>query len=422
MQGEGVKPIAGRMMLEVSGQETWDHVLDAMVNILMVTDVSGRITFANVATHNMLGLPGGDLVGKQIASLLHRHYRERISTWYRDVLATHTCCSGEVMLQLHEGSRVPVLLSVSPVLGAGEAVDAVIVEAADLREKKRLEDQLLQVQKLEAIGQLAAGVAHEINTPIQYIGNNVEFFKTCLTDLVTIQEQLEELAAMNPSDEGALLARKRLEKLKEKVDLKYVLEEMPKAIEQTLEGVASVTEIVCSLKALSHPGTDEKEDHNLNKLLQRAITVTKNEWKYVAEMETDFDDTLPDVPCHVSELTQVILNLIINASHAVAEAIKEREEEKGLIKMSSRLCGDHAEIRVEDNGTGIPAEIQQKIFEPFFTTKGLGQGTGQGLAIVHTIISEKHDGKITVDSKPGRTLFVLTLPLEIHHSSDEGDT
>ena len=185
---------------------------------------------------------------------------------------------------------------------------------------------------------------------------------------------------------------------------------MPASIDQSLEGIGRISEIVRAIREFSHPDAREKTAIDINHAITTTLTVAKNQIKYVADVETDFDTSLPPVSCHPGELNQVILNLLVNAAHAIEGAASES---KGRITVSTRRVADRVEIRIADSGTGIPEAIRKKIFDPFFTTKEPGKGTGQGLAICHTIITKKHGGTITVDSEPGEgATFVVCLPLD----------
>ncbi len=196
-------------------------------------------------------------------------------------------------------------------------------------------------------------------------------------------------------------------------DVEYLMEEVPKAIDQSLEGVQRVATIVRSMKEFSHPGGADKQPADLNRAIESTITVARNEWKYVAEMVTDFDASLPLVPCLVGDFNQVILNMIINAAHAIRHVVGDNTGEKGTITLTTRRDGDWAEIRLSDTGTGMPAEVRAKIFDPFFTTKDVGKGTGQGLAIARAVVVKKHGGRIDVESEVGQgTTFIIRLPIE----------
>jgi signal transduction histidine kinase len=263
----------------------------------------------------------------------------------------------------------------------------------DMTERRLLERQLAQAQKLESIGQLAAGIAHEINTPIQYIGDNARFLQDAFRDLVVLVESSPVVAKATDGD------------------VEYFRSEVPKAIGELIEGVDQVARIVRAMKEFSHPGPVEKTPIDINRAIESTIVVSRNEWKYVADVTTDLDHELPPVPCMAGEFNQVILNLIVNAAHAIADATKDSGV-KGEIHISTSMGGPSVEIRVSDTGCGIPEAIRSKVFDPFFTTKPVGKGTGQGLAIAHSVIVQKHGGSIQLESEPGRgTTFVIQLPL-----------
>jgi PAS domain S-box-containing protein len=288
----------------------------------------------------------------------------------------------------------------------------------DITERKRAESerssmeiQLRHAQKMESIGQLAAGIAHEINTPTQYIGDNIRFLQTSFTELSALQARYEKLwrAAKENQLTPEMIAA--LEQGGERESLDFLMKEIPSAINQSLEGVERVGNIVRAMKDFSHPGTAEKTPINLNKAIETTLTVAGNEWKYIAKIETDFDPTLPLVPCLPGELNQVILNLVVNAAHAIADVVGNGKQ-LGTIKASTRRNGDWAEIRIQDTGTGIAEKNRGKIFDPFFTTKPVGKGTGQGLAISHTVIVDQHQGQLTFETETGvGTVFIIRLPL-----------
>jgi PAS domain S-box-containing protein len=281
----------------------------------------------------------------------------------------------------------------------------------DVTERNLLRAQLLQAQKLESVGQLAAGIAHEINTPTQYIGDNVRFMKDAFLDLRSLLAHYERLLLLAKSNTLTTESIHEIEEAVRSADAGYLLEEIPKAVEQTLEGVTRVSTIVSAMKEFSHPGTKEKIPLDLNHAIDSTITVSRNEWKYVAELETDFDPALPLINCLPGELSQVILNLIVNAAHAIADVVREGGLEKGKITVQTKTLTDWAEILIHDTGAGIPEEIRTRIFDPFFTTKGIGKGTGQGLAIARSVVVDKHGGTIHFETEMGRgTTFIVRLP------------
>ena len=292
----------------------------------------------------------------------------------------------------------------------GISRDITAAKQAEL-EHKQMEVQLRQAQRLESIGSLAAGIAHEINTPTQFIGDNTAFLDSVLPELMAWlqgeRDFLERMRRRLPDPEPAAERLRALEAL----DLDYLAAEVPKAVRQSLDGVARVARIVNAMRAFAHPGTDGKNLANLNRIVEDTVTVSRNEWRYVAELQTDLDPGLPPVPCLQAEMGQVLLNLIVNAAHAI-EGVRDGEGALGQIQVTTRLEGAEAILSVSDTGTGIPEAIRDRIFDPFFTTKPVGKGTGQGLAIVHSVVVDRHGGQVEVLSRPGGgTEFRLRLPL-----------
>ncbi len=283
--------------------------------------------------------------------------------------------------------------------------------SVDITERRSLEIQLRQAQKLESIGQLAAGIAHEINTPTQYVGDNIRFLSDAFRDLTealdAYRAALDGIAAGGDSASVVAAIREDVDRL----DVAYLVSEIPKAIEQSLDGTQRISKIVRSMKDFSHPGTQAKQMVDLNRAIESTINVAHNEWKYVADVETRFDPALPLVPCLLGELNQAVLNLVVNAAHAIADVVDEKGE-KGRITITTRTEGVWAVVEVADTGTGIPDELHTRIFDPFFTTKEVGKGTGQGLAICYAVVVDKHSGEISFGSDMGLgTRFTIRLPL-----------
>ena len=300
----------------------------------------------------------------------------------------------------------------SPLFDEQGNIIAAILLVEEVTEKMTLEQELRQAQKLEAIGQLAAGIAHEINTPIQYIGDNTEFLQDSFGDLGTALSAYDKLLQAVKKQSISQELIESVETSIEEADISYLNEEIPRAIEQSLEGVKRVSEIVRAMRDFSHPGSDKKSPVNLNQAIENTIIVARNEWKYVAEMELNLDPSLPEVLCLPGEINQVLLNVIINAAHAIADTLEEGSVLKGTISISTRRETDWAVIHISDTGTGIPVHIQHRIFDPFFTTKEVGHGTGQGLAIAHSVIVDKHGGNFRFQTEKDKgTTFLIELPL-----------
>jgi PAS domain S-box-containing protein len=290
--------------------------------------------------------------------------------------------------------------------------DELVCIVRDVTDQRGLEDRLLQSQKLGAIGQLAAGVAHEINTPMQFIGDNLHFAKTGIADLFTLLDMLRstvDAASLGPPSQDRLaeLAQAELD-----LDFAYTREALPTAIERSLTGVERVSKIVRAMKAFAHPDSDRLTPTDLKGLIESTVMVATNEWKYVADVDLQLDQDLPPVPCLGGELNQVVLNLIVNASHAIADVVGDSGD-KGKISISTGCDATHAVIRVRDSGTGIPEHARAKVFEPFFTTKEVGKGTGQGLAMAYNCVVKRHKGSIDFETELGQgTTFVIRLPLQ----------
>ena len=309
-----------------------------------------------------------------------------------------------------DGCKIWLTMSIRAIRQNGEVVRYEGM-CEDITERIVLREQLLQAQKLESVGQLAAGIAHEINTPTQYIGDNVRFLKDAFQDMGSLLTNYNKLLLAVKENTLSPETVKEISAAIEQTDAAYLLDEIPKAIDQTLEGVSRVAMLVNAMKEFSHPGTKEKLPLDLNRAIQSTITVSRNEWKYVAEMETEFDPSLPLIPCLPGEFNQVILNRIVNAAHAIADVAQKGGPAIGKIKVQTLNSPEWAEVRIQDTGTGIPEKVRNRIFDPFFTTKAIGKGTGQGLAIAHSVIVDKHGGSIHFETEEGKgTTFIVRLP------------
>lgn len=288
-----------------------------------------------------------------------------------------------------------------------------------LKELRFTQAQLLQAQKMESIGQLAAGIAHEINTPTQYVSDNVGFVKSATISLLTLVDAALTLSAAAREHMPDSPALADFDALLKRTKVDFLRRQIPGALDESLEGLSHIARIVSAMKEFSHPSQNVKELADIRDIINTTITVARNEWKYVAELETHFEDGLPQLPCLRDMIGQAILNLVVNAAHAIADTIEQGVKEKGRITLSAKQNGDHIEIRIDDDGRGIPERIRGRIFDPFFTTKPVGKGTGQGLAIVYSTIVDKHNGSIRCESEEGvGTSFILSLPLQCHKKEE----
>ena len=258
------------------------------------------------------------------------------------------------------------------------------------------------------MGRLASGIAHEINTPVQFVNDNVQFLQLAFGDLVGLfdkHRQLRTAAATGQVSPGLL---REVDEAERAADLGYLLENVPKAVVRSVEGLERVASIVRSLKEFAHPEGKERAEADLNRALASTLTVARNEYRHVAEVETDYGE-LPPVWCFLGELNQVFLNVIVNAAHAIGEALRGKEGELGLIRVETRRDGDSVRISISDTGTGMSPEVQERIFDPFFTTKEVGKGTGQGLAIARAVVVDKHGG--TLSAVGCGSTFKIRIPI-----------
>ena len=301
----------------------------------------------------------------------------------------------------------------SPIQDQEGEIVAIVGLYIDITEKNILEQELRQAQKIEAIGQLAAGITHEINTPVQYVGDNLNFLKEACKDVMDLVVRSRGLCTAALAGSGLDIDEVRqLAAAMEEADVDYLIEEIPLTVHQGIEGIRRVEKIVRAMKEFSHPGSDVKNEANINELLDSTLTVSRNQWKYVAELETDYQADLPPVPCFAGEINQVFLNLIVNAAHAMEERNRDGKGALGKLTVTTRRKDGSVEVRIGDTGGGIPSHIQDRIFDPFFTTKEVGKGTGQGLAIARRAVVEKHQGSLRFETVPGHgTTFIIELPL-----------
>jgi PAS domain S-box-containing protein len=387
--------------------------INAVPSILIGMDRDSRITRWNLTATSTFGLSGPEAIGRKLADCGVRWLRpdmeEEIRSWS---LARGVRQCDQASFEAN-GETHLLGLTIRPVQMADEYLTKTLVIGSDITERRALEGQLRQAQKLESVGQLAAGIAHEINTPTQYIGDNVRFLKDAFRDLTSLLAAYEQLLAGAEANTLSAEVVQAIRTAVERADTGYLLEEIPKAIEQTVEGVTRVSKLVGAMKEFSHPGTKEKTPLDLNHAIECTITVARNEWKYVADLETEFDPSLPLVSCLPGEFNQVILNLIVNAAHAIADVLGKESSAKGKIKVQTLNCQEWVEIRIQDTGSGIPEKVRPRVFDPFFTTKEIGKGTGQGLAIARSVVVDKHGGTLHFETEEGKgTTFFIRLPRE----------
>jgi two-component system NtrC family sensor kinase len=417
---EGIsEDISMRKEMELAlreAEQNYRGIFDNAIFGIFQTTPDGRLVNANHAMavtygfdsveEGMASASSGDIAGKAYVN------PERRKEFKRLMEENGAVQNFEYEAYRKDGNKIWLSMSARAIRENGVVVRYEGM-SEEVTERKVLREQLLQAQKLESVGQLAAGIAHEINTPTQYIGDNVRFLKDAFEDLKSLLTRYDQWfsAAGKNGLSGALLEEAAA--AVDKADAGYLLEEIPKAIDQTLEGVSRVAALVSAMKEFSHPDTKEKSPLDLNRAIASTITVARNEWKYVADLETEFDSSLPAVSCHPGEFNQVILNLIVNAAHAIADVARAGGPQRGSIKVQTRSWPEWAEVRIRDSGTGIPEKLRTRIFDPFFTTKEIGKGTGQGLAIARSVIVGKHGGSLDFETEEGKgTTFIIRLPYD----------
>jgi PAS domain S-box-containing protein len=389
-------------------------LLEAITSILIGIDETDHIAQWNAAAEATFGIPAASVLGKPFVECgipwNWSHILENIRTFRHANSSTRL---PDFRFTRPDGKEGILGITLTPIQLDTNQQPGMLLLGADITQRRLLESQLAHAQKLESIGQLAAGIAHEINTPTQYIGDNTRFLQEAFADLASLLTGTMQLlqACKAGTVSPQLIAEQ--EAAVAAADVDYLLEEVPKAIQQSLDGIARVSKIVQAMKEFSHPGTEEKVAVDINRAIDSTLTVARNEWKYVADVVTEFDPTLPMVPCLPGDLNQVILNIVINAAHAIADVVGDGSGQKGQIKVSTSQQGPWVEIRIQDTGGGIPKAIRSRVFDPFFTTKEVGKGTGQGLAISHSTVVDKHGGTIHFETEIGKgTTFIIQLPLE----------
>lgn len=346
------------------------------------------------------------------------HLLRSTSGNYRHYLVVAT------MLHSHQGKEEGAVVNATDITELKLKEQQLQASEAELREAmsdlKRTQAELLHGQKLQSIGQLAAGIAHEINTPTQYLVSNISFLQE------SFEELLQPLTAcyqrFNATTDGAAAANTNasLEAVFENVDFEYISEEAPRALAECMEGLNRISGIVLAMKDFAHPGGQTMMPVDIDRLIRSAVEISRNEWKLIADLETDLATKLPTVEGLRDELGQVLLNLIVNAAHAIGDH-PSNEMKEGKIRISTTSDDTWVTIAVSDNGCGIPEEIKDKIFDPFFTTKEVGHGSGQGLAIAYSVIVGKHKGELAVESTPGAgTTFAVRLPIAKSPSNTDG--
>jgi len=372
-------------------------MIDLIPAFIYAKDAHSRFTACNKLVANRMGVSPADLIGKTDFDFFPREMAEKFFADEQALLK-----SGKPLIDHEEfafdktsGMNRVILTSKVPLHDADGNLTGVVGTGFDITERKAAEERMASSDRLESIGRLAAGVAHEINTPIQYLSDSVSFIRE------GVQELLEYIDVLRASMPQPPAADENVEELRK---------EMPPALTLVADGLSRIAEIVRSMKDFAHADQNEMAPVDLNRAIASTLVMARSEYKPVAEVETQFSQ-LPLVTCHAGQINQVVLNLVVNAAHAIADKV-QRTGAVGKITVSTRVDNDHVVIAIGDTGGGIPEEIRPRIFDPFFTTKEVGRGTGQGLSIARNVIVKSHGGELDFTTEIGKgTTFYIRLPI-----------
>jgi len=376
-------------------------MIDLIPAFIYAKDAHSRFTACNKLVANRMGVTPEEAIGKTDFDFFPREMAEKFFADEQALLQSGIPlidCEELVFDKLSGTNRV-IVTSKIPLHDANGNVTGVVGTGFDITERKDAEERIASSDRLESIGRLAAGVAHEINTPIQYLNDSVSFIREGVGDLLAYIDKLH--AAMPPQAAA---------QSEEHGDVKYLRDELPPALSRVAEGLTRIAEIVRSMKHFSHADQREMSQIDLNASIASTLVIARSEYRDCADLETDYG-TLPPITCHGGQINQVVLNLVVNSAHAIADFVKKNGG-RGRISIRTSVEDECALITIADTGGGIPESIQARIFDPFFTTKEVGRGTGQGLSIARNAIVKGHGGQLDFVSEIGKgTTFQVRLPI-----------
>ena len=388
-------------------------IAENSADLIAVVDKTGHRIYNNPAYERLLGYTQEELKHTISFQQIHPDDRPLVTRAAQQALKTGVGQIVEYRMQRKDGTYVTLESHGSFIRDSRGEIEASVISARDISDRR----MAMQNEKLSAIGQLAAGIAHEINTPVQYVSDNIAFLSDIWNQLdAAMAFCLTPAHASITSDSrpsGAVTSVGPPE------DWDWLRQEVPKAISQSLEGIRRMSKILGAMRRFSHTGGGEREQVDLNEALDATLTIAQNQIKHIADVQTDYQPNLPRLECYADEMNQVFLNLIVNATHAIREASKKQARERGKLTIRTRQIDNDVQIEIQDNGTGIPLPVCARVFDPFFTTKQAGEGTGQGLTICHNIVVQKHHGNIWFDTELDRgTTFFIRIPIQF--DSDTG--
>ena len=375
-------------------------IADAVVTI----SLDGVITDWNRGAEQLYGYSAEEATGRPLSAIVVAG-----DPGVFEAVMTMLAERGQALLETRDlrkdGALVETSMRLSNVYDDGGRVMCIVGVGRDITNRRALEAASQQESKLESLGRLSAGLAHEINSPIQFVGDNARFLEEAYRELIRVVEVYRGLLdTSNPI--GWAERQERVKEAEASIDFDYLEQEIPSAVEQTLEGIERVSTIVRAMKTFSHPGHAEQVPADLNEALEATVTVTRHQVRDVADLCLDLGD-MPPVRCNIADLNQVFLNLIVNAADAIEETGR-----RGAILVATHLDGGDAVVQIRDTGGGIPDDVRSKVFDPFFTTKDVGRGSGQGLPLARGVVQEGHGGSLVFESSPQGTTFTVRLPVE----------
>jgi PAS domain S-box-containing protein len=402
------------------GHDKFASVFHAAPIGLAIVDTGCRVLDLNRALEEVIGFSSQEAIGRFLWDFMPAEEVPAIQGVLGDLLSGKVSTSREhPRVIAKDGHVVHAEFGLTAVRDAEGQTQLVVVSVVDVTAQNRLEIELRHSQKLESVGRLASGIAHEINTPIQFVGDNVNFLSEAFQQILALCETYRSMCAKAASAPLSPADIEALKKEEELADIEYIRANVATSIASTIDGVGRVARIVQSMKAFAHPDHGERATADLNAALRDTLTVATNELKYVAKVETDFGK-IPAVPCFVNDLNQVFLNLLVNAAHAIGDVVG-KSGGRGVIRVRTYLEGSVVVIAISDTGTGIPEAVRGRIFDPFFTTKEVGKGTGQGLALARAVVVDQHGGALTFATEMGKgTTFFVRIPFDFTEVPDEG--
>lgn len=391
---------------------SYHAVVDGVGHVVFQVDEAERLVSVTPTWSRLTGFGVVRSLGRPLTEFVHVDDRDEVTRRLAGLAGTgasRATAAFECRLLRLAGGDVPVEVIARPMVDESGRLRGLVGVIADISDRRAREVEVQHAQKLEALGRLSAGLAHEINTPIQFVGDNTRFLADAYRAFVRLAEVSREIQGRQGTPDLPIRCRDchlALDRAESEADLDFLGEEIPAAIEQSLEGLNRVRTLVRAMRTFSHPGEDNQAPADLHEALTSAVTVARSQVAKVADIVCDFAD-LPPVICSIGDLNQVFLNLLLNAADAIAESGR-----RGTLTIATRLDGDQALVCFSDTGVGIPEDLRLRIFEPFFTTKRVGSGTGQGLAMARAVVHDKHGGRITVASAVGEgSTFTIALPV-----------